>query len=142
MTIVPSARVGKVSELLRLPPRAAAGGPPQGDQVRLGEERFLATSVSLPTPGGPTLNLWVLKSFDQADRQEQEIDRLILLVSLLAIAAGSISIAADRSSNRRRQNAEKHGECDHRSCLFLHCGNTEYAESGRQNPCRMRMSES
>ena len=39
------------AELLRVAPRRRAGGPPQGDQIRLGEERFLATSVDLPTPG-------------------------------------------------------------------------------------------
>ena len=42
------------SELLRVSPRMAAGGPPQGDQIRLGDERFLATAVDLPQrPANP-----------------------------------------------------------------------------------------
>ena len=44
------------SELLRVPPRTESGGPPQGDQIRLGEERFLATAVELPTPGDPDVS--------------------------------------------------------------------------------------
>src|ERR1022692_1603961 len=44
------------SELLRVSPRTTGGGSPQGDQIRLGEERFLATSVDLPMPGAPPLN--------------------------------------------------------------------------------------
>src|SRR5580658_10361325 len=50
------------SELLQVRP-TTAGGAPQGDQIRLGEERFLATVVELPTAGSVGLNLWVLKSF-------------------------------------------------------------------------------
>src|SRR6202167_4262433 len=38
------------SELLQVAP-TTAGGAPQGDQIRLGEELFLATVVELPTAG-------------------------------------------------------------------------------------------
>jgi signal transduction histidine kinase len=80
------------SELLRVPPRTAAGGPPQGDQIRLGEERFLATSVDLPTPGGPVLNLWVLKSFDQATAFLSSLNELLLALGLAAVLAGSLLV--------------------------------------------------
>jgi signal transduction histidine kinase len=80
------------SELLRVPPRTAAGGPPQGDQIRLGEERFLATSVDLPTPGSPTLNLWVLKSLDQATAFLSSLNELLLALGLTAVLAGSLLV--------------------------------------------------
>jgi signal transduction histidine kinase len=80
------------SELLRVPPRTAAGGPPQGDQIRLGEERFLATSVDLPTPGAPALNLWVLKSFDQATAFLSNLNELLLALGLAAVLAGSLLV--------------------------------------------------
>src|SRR6266851_3203961 len=72
------------SELLRVAPRTAAGGPPQGDQIRLGEERFLATAVDLPTPGTSALNLWVLKSFDQATAFLSSLNELLLALGLVA----------------------------------------------------------
>ena len=80
------------SELLRVPPRTAAGGPPQGDQIRLGEERFLATAVDLPTPGTPALNLWVLKSFDQATAFLSSLNELLLALGLTAVLAGSLLV--------------------------------------------------
>ena len=80
------------SELLRVAPRTAAGGPPQGDQIRLGEERFLATAVDLPTPGAPALNLWVLKSFDQATAFLSSLNELLLALGLTAVLAGSLLV--------------------------------------------------
>ncbi len=79
------------SELLRVSPRTATG-PPQGDQIRLGEERFLATSVDLPTPGSPALNLWVLKSFDQATAFLSSLNELLLALGLTAVLAGSLLV--------------------------------------------------
>ncbi len=80
------------SELLRVAPRTAAGGPPQGDPIRLGEERFLATSVDLPAPGAPALNLWVLKSFDQATAFLSSLNELLLALGLTAVLAGSLLV--------------------------------------------------
>jgi signal transduction histidine kinase len=80
------------SQLLRVAPKTAAGGPPQGDQIRLGEERFLATSVDLPTPGAPALNLWVLKSFDQATAFLSSLNELLLALGLTAVLAGSLLV--------------------------------------------------
>ena len=80
------------SELLHVAPRTATGGPPQGDQVRLGEERFLATAVDLPTPGAPPLNLWVLKSFDQATAFLSSLNELLLALGLAAVLAGSLLV--------------------------------------------------
>jgi signal transduction histidine kinase len=78
------------SELLRVAPRT--GGPPQGDQMPLGGETFLATSVDLPTPGGPALSLWVLKSFDRATAFLSSLNELLLALGLTAVLAGSLLV--------------------------------------------------
>jgi len=80
------------SELLRVAPRTEAGGPPQGDQIRLGEERFLATAVDLPMSGARPLNLWVLKSFDQATAFLRSLNELLLALGLTAVLAGSLLV--------------------------------------------------
>jgi signal transduction histidine kinase len=80
------------SELLRTAPRTAAGGSPQGDQITLGGERFLATAVDLPVPGGPALNLWVLKSFDRATEFLSRLNELLLALGLTALLAGSLLV--------------------------------------------------
>jgi signal transduction histidine kinase len=56
----------------------------------LRNERYLATAKDLSNGAGTALRLVVMKSFDQADRTEREINRLVFLVSLLAIAVGSL----------------------------------------------------
>ena len=80
------------AELLRVAPRTAAGGAPQGDQIRLGGETFLATAVDLPTPGTPALNLWVLKSLDQATAFLRSLNELLLALGLTAVLAGSLLV--------------------------------------------------
>ena len=56
----------------------------------IGRERYLMATKDLTSGAGGPLKLIVMKSFDQADRSEREIDRLVFLVSLLALAAGSV----------------------------------------------------
>jgi signal transduction histidine kinase len=80
------------SELRHVAPRTAAGGPPQGDEIRLGGELFLATSVDLAPAGGRTLNLWVLKSFDQATAFLSNLNELLLALGLTAVLAGSLLV--------------------------------------------------
>ena len=58
--------------------------------LKVGHERFLAVSKDLANGASAPLRLVVMKSFAEADRAEQEIDRLVFLASLLAIAAGSV----------------------------------------------------
>src|SRR5208282_2540540 len=55
-------------------------------------ERFLATSVDLPTPGTLSLNLWVLKSFDQATAFLRSLNELLLALGLTALLAGSLLV--------------------------------------------------
>jgi signal transduction histidine kinase len=80
------------TELLEVAPRTAAGGPPQGDLIRLGDERFLASAVDLPVPDAPALNLWVLKSFDQATAFLSSLNELLLALGLTAVLAGSLLV--------------------------------------------------
>jgi signal transduction histidine kinase len=80
------------SELLHIEPRTSGGNPPQGDQVRLGQERFLATAVDLPTAGAPSLNLWVLKSVDRATAFLNSLNELLLALGLTAVVAGSLLV--------------------------------------------------
>jgi signal transduction histidine kinase len=82
---------GQESQLLRVPTRTATGGPPQGDQIQLGDERFLATWVDLPA-GTPTLSLWVLKSFDQATAFLGSLNELLVALGLTAVLAGSLLV--------------------------------------------------
>jgi signal transduction histidine kinase len=58
--------------------------------ANLGSERYLATTKDMSNGAGAALRLVVMKSFDQANRTEREINRLVFLVSLLAIAVGSL----------------------------------------------------
>lgn len=60
--------------------------------VKIAGERFLATSRDMSVGAGMPLRLIVMKSFDEADRTEQEINRLVFLASALAIVAGSILV--------------------------------------------------
>ncbi len=80
------------SELLQVAPRTQAGGSAQGDQIRLGDERFLATVVDLPTEGGPPLSLWVLKSFDQATAFLSSLNESLLALGLTAVLAGTLLV--------------------------------------------------
>jgi len=93
-TIVRSTlKAAQESELLHVAPRKSASGATlEPDQIRLGEERFLATSVSLPSPGEPALNLWVLKSLDQATAFLRSLNELLLALGLTAVLAGSLLV--------------------------------------------------
>ena len=81
------------AELLRVTSAHGAGGTRQTEQVRLGEERFLVASVDLPSSigaaGAPALNLWVLKSVDQATAFLNQLNGLLLALGLTAVLAGS-----------------------------------------------------
>jgi len=80
------------SALLRVAPKTSAGPHPPGDEIHLGEERFLAATVELPMPGTAALNLWVLKSFDQATAFLRSLNDLLLALGLTAVLAGSLLV--------------------------------------------------
>ena len=56
----------------------------------VGQERYLTATKGLTSGADIPLQLMVMKSFDQADRAEREINRSVLWVGLLAIVAGSV----------------------------------------------------
>lgn len=58
--------------------------------VSIGTERYLASVKDMTNGAGVPLCLIVMKSFAVADRTEREINRLVFLASLLAIAVGSL----------------------------------------------------
>ncbi|HZR58065.1 MAG TPA: HAMP domain-containing sensor histidine kinase [Terriglobales bacterium] len=59
--------------------------------VQLGDERFLGSSVELADKA-PSVRLTVLKSYDQATAFLDSLNRLLLVLGLTAIAAGSILV--------------------------------------------------
>lgn len=65
--------------------RAAAGS----EEIQLGEERFLATSVDLAPGTARAVRLSVLKSYDQATAFLTDLNGLLLGIGLLAVLVGS-----------------------------------------------------
>jgi signal transduction histidine kinase len=58
--------------------------------LSIGSERYLASIKGVTNGAVAPLRLVVMKSFDEADRTEREINRLVFLASLLAIVVGSL----------------------------------------------------
>jgi signal transduction histidine kinase len=56
--------------------------------VKLGDERFLASTVDLPPRGNPGVRLTVLKSYDAATAVLERINKLLLALGLLALLVG------------------------------------------------------
>ena len=67
---------------------------PAAATVQLGGERYLEITTDLTPHASSPLRLIVLKSFEQADRSIQQIDHLILIAGLLALALGSLLMLA------------------------------------------------
>lgn len=62
--------------------------------VQLGGEKYLEVMTDLTSRASSPLHLVVLKSFEQADRSIQQIDHLILIAGLLALALGTLLMLA------------------------------------------------
>jgi signal transduction histidine kinase len=62
------------------------------EQLQLGEERFLATSVELDPGASPSVRLSVLKSFDQATAFLNRLNQLLVGLGLTAVLAGSVLV--------------------------------------------------
>ena len=58
--------------------------------LSIDSERYLASSKDVTNGAVAPLRLVVMKSFNEADRTEREINRLVFLASLLAIVVGSL----------------------------------------------------
>jgi signal transduction histidine kinase len=59
------------------------------EEVRLGDEQFLGTSLELARGETPPVRLAVLKSYDQATAFLDSLNRLLLALGLAAVACGS-----------------------------------------------------
>jgi len=77
------------AELSRHPIVQSAPGIPEPEQVQLGDERFLATSLELAADKAPSVRLSVLKSYDQATAFLDSLNRLLLALGLTAVLGGS-----------------------------------------------------
>jgi signal transduction histidine kinase len=77
------------AELSRHPIVRSAPGIPEPEQVQLGDERFLATSLELAADKAPSVRLSVLKSYDQATAFLDSLNRLLLALGLTAVLGGS-----------------------------------------------------
>lgn len=60
--------------------------------LQLGDERFLESTLDLTPQGGPDVRLTVLKSYDQATAFLPKLNRLLLLLGLLALVVGSVLV--------------------------------------------------
>lgn len=77
------------AQLSRHPIMQSAPGIPEPEQVQLGDERFLGTSLELATDKAPSVRLSVLKSYDQATAFLDSLNRLLLALGLTAVLGGS-----------------------------------------------------
>jgi len=77
------------AELSRHPVVHSAPSVPEPEQVQLGDERFLATSLELASDQAPSVRLSVLKSYDQATAFLDSLNRLLLALGLTAVLGGS-----------------------------------------------------
>lgn len=75
------------AELARQELPGASATEPQS--IQLGRERFLATTLNLSPDTNPVVRLTVLKSYDEATAFLQRLNRLLLLLGLLAVLVGS-----------------------------------------------------
>src|SRR6266852_4555313 len=69
-----------------LQPAAEDSGP---EEIQLGEERFLTTSLELAGGKNPSVRLIVLKSYDQATAFLDSLNRLLVALGLAAVLGGS-----------------------------------------------------
>lgn len=62
------------------------------EEIRLGDESFLSTSVELAAGQTPSVRLSVLKSYDQATAFLDRLNRLLLGLGLAAVVGGSLLV--------------------------------------------------
>ncbi len=77
------------SQLARAIPQCDPARAAHSEQVQLGKERFLVSSLDL-APGSPDpIRLTVLKSYDQATAFLNQLNRLLVALGLAAVLLGS-----------------------------------------------------
>lgn len=88
--VVASTLTPAMQTLLEKDPPPAAGIPRSPSTVSLGEAQFLSSTEDLSESATSPLQLVVLKSFGPAERSISRIDRMILVVGLLALLSGTL----------------------------------------------------
>lgn len=76
------------TELAERPVRSSPGVI-ESQQVQLGDEHFLGTSLELAPGKSPSVRLTVLKSYDQATAFLDSLNRLLLALGFAAVIGGS-----------------------------------------------------
>jgi signal transduction histidine kinase len=81
---------------------------PRGEQIRIGNERFFASSLALDSGAQPALSLTVLKSYDEATASLRRLNRLLLGLGLAAVLGGGllVFVISDRSTRPLASLAE------------------------------------
>lgn len=79
-------------ELLRQMPSSLTHPSGEPDQIQLGDERFLTTSVDLAPGSSPAVHLTVLKSLDQATQFLTNLNHELIAMGLVAVLGGSFLV--------------------------------------------------
>ena len=77
------------SDLVQQAGALSVSNPLQPARIQLANERFLATTLDLAPGKNPPLRLSVLKSYDQATLFLDRLNRLLLLLGVIAVLSGS-----------------------------------------------------
>jgi signal transduction histidine kinase len=72
--------------------RKLSAGTSAPEPLELGNERYLARTLSFTPPGESEVRLTVLKSYDQATAFLEKLNRLLLGLGLLALVIGSVLV--------------------------------------------------
>ena len=89
-TTLPADQQAELARQFRRTPRGAwTNSAATAKEMKLGKERYLASSVSLSADGAPTVSLSVLKSLDKATQFISELNHVLLGLGLLSVLAGS-----------------------------------------------------
>jgi len=88
--VVASTLAPDVQTMLASNPSLASTASPSPAAVELGGARFLSVKEDLSASATSPLQLIVLKSFEPAERSISRIDRMILVVGLLALLSGTL----------------------------------------------------
>jgi signal transduction histidine kinase/CheY-like chemotaxis protein len=75
-------------------------GSSSGEEIQIGNERFLASSFALTAGTGPDLSLTILRSYDEATASLKRLNRLLLGLGLVAVLGGGVLVfvISDRST--------------------------------------------
>jgi signal transduction histidine kinase len=77
------------AELARQPSLRPVPGIPNAEEIHLGDEHFVGTSIELAEEKAPSVRLTVLKSYDQATAFLDNLNHLLLALGLAAVVGGS-----------------------------------------------------